>query len=86
VNDEGYGYFSEFEILTSTALLYFKERLPDIVILETGIGGKMDMTNVILNPLVSVITQIGFDHVDMLGDTLAKIAEAKAGIIKEGVP
>ena len=86
VNDEGYGYFSEFEILTSTALLYFKERSPDIVILETGIGGKMDMTNVILNPLVSVITQIGFDHVDMLGDTLAKIAEAKAGIIKEGVP
>ena len=86
VNDEGYGYFSEFEILTSTALLYFKERLPDIVILETGIGGKMDMTNVILNPLVSVITQIGFDHVDMLGDTLAKIAEAKAGIIKVGVP
>ena len=56
------------------------------MILETGIGGKMDMTNVILNPLVSVITQIGFDHVDMLGDTLAKIAEAKAGIIKEGVP
>ena len=86
VNDEGYGYFSEFEILTSTALLYFKERSPDIVILETGIGGKMDMTNVILNPLVSVITQIGFDHVDMLGDTLAKIAEAKAGIIKVGVP
>ena len=86
VNDEGYGYFSEFEILTSTALLYFKEQSPDIVILETGIGGKMDMTNVILNPLVSVITQIGFDHVDMLGDTLAKIAEAKAGIIKEGVP
>lgn len=86
VNDEGYGYFSEFEILTSTALLYFKERSPDIVILETGIGGKMDMTNVILNPLVSVITQIGFDHVDMLGNTLSKIAEAKAGIIKEGVP
>lgn len=86
VNDEGYGYFSEFEILTSTALLYFKEQSPDVVILETGIGGKMDMTNVILNPLVSVITQIGFDHVDMLGNTLAKIAEAKAGIIKEGVP
>ena len=86
VNDEGFGYFSEFEILTSTALLYFKEQAPDIVILETGIGGKMDMTNVISNPLVSVITQIGFDHVDMLGDTLSKIAEAKAGIIKDGVP
>ena len=86
VNDEGLGYFSEFEILTSTAFLYFKEQSPDIVILETGIGGKMDMTNVISNPLVTVITQIGFDHVDMLGDTLPKIAEAKAGIIKEGVP
>ena len=86
VNDEGFGYFSEFEILTSTALLYFLEQTPDIVILETGIGGKMDMTNVISNPLVSVITQIGFDHVDMLGDTLPMIAEAKAGIIKAGVP
>ena len=86
VNDEGFGYFSEFEILTSTALVYFKEQSPDIVILETGIGGKMDMTNVISHPLVSVITQIGFDHVDMLGDTLAEIAEAKAGIIKEGIP
>lgn len=86
VNDEGFGYFSEFEILTSTALVYFKEQSPDIVILETGIGGKMDMTNVISHPLVSVITQIGFDHVDMLGDTLAEIAETKAGIIKEGIP
>ena len=86
VNDEGFGYFSEFEILTSTALVYFKEQSPDIVILETGIGGKMDMTNVISHPLVSVITQIGFDHVDMLGDTLVEIAEAKAGIIKEGIP
>ncbi|ASS38570.1 hypothetical protein AXF17_07250 [Mogibacterium pumilum] len=86
VNDEGFGYFSEFEILTSTALMYFKEQSPDIVILETGIGGKMDMTNVISNPLVSVITQIGFDHVDMLGDTLTEIIEAKAGIIKEGIP
>ena len=55
VNDEGLGYFSEFEILTSTAFLYFKEQSPDIVILETGIGGKMDMTNVISNPLVTVI-------------------------------
>lgn len=86
VNDEGFGYFSEFEILTSTALIYFKEKSPDIVILETGIGGKMDMTNVISRPLVSVITQIGFDHVDMLGDTLTEIAEAKAGIIKESIP
>lgn len=83
---EGYGYLAEFEILTATALLYFKEQAPDIVILESGIGGRIDMTNVISEPLVTVITEIGFDHVGMLGDTLAEIAVAKAGIIKNGVP
>lgn len=86
LNDEGFGYLSEFEILTATAFIYFSKNSPDFVILETGIGGRIDMTNVIKKPLVTIITEIGFDHTSMLGETLAEIAMAKAGIIKPSVP
>lgn len=79
------GGFSQFEILTAAALLYFAECGADYAVVETGIGGLLDCTNII-TPEVSVITRIGLDHVDILGDTITKIAGHKAGIIKPGVP
>lgn len=77
---------TEFEVVMATAFLYFKSMNPDIVILEVGMGGIGDATNVIEQPLASVITSIGFDHMHVLGDTLAEIAVNKAGIIKKGCP
>ncbi|HEX3602130.1 MAG TPA: folylpolyglutamate synthase/dihydrofolate synthase family protein, partial [Lacipirellulaceae bacterium] len=74
-----------FEITTAMALLYFVERQADSVVLEVGLGGRLDSTNVCL-PAVSVITSISFDHTRQLGNTLAAIAREKAGIIKPGVP
>ena len=74
---------SMFEIDTLIMSVYFKESNIDYGIIETGIGGRLDCTNIFNNPLVSVITTIGFDHIDRLGDTLDKIAYEKAGIIKE---
>ena len=73
---------SEFEFITVIAFLHFKTQNCDIVILETGIGGRLDATNVIVKPLCSVITKIDFDHSEILGDTLEKIAFEKCGIIK----
>lgn len=75
-----------FERWTAIAYLYFKEHEPDYVILEVGLGGRLDLTNTIQSPLVTAITQIGLDHTSELGRTIFKIAEEKAGIIKEGVP
>ena len=75
---------SQFEMLTALAMLYFAERQCDIVVMECGMGGLKDATNVIGTPELAVITRIGIDHRDYLGDTLAEIAEAKAGIIKPG--
>ncbi|SFC47887.1 dihydrofolate synthase / folylpolyglutamate synthase [Alkalibacterium subtropicum] len=72
-----------FEILTAVALLYYKEQKCDIVVLEAGIGGRLDATNTIPVPEVAIITSIGMDHTKMLGNTLEKIAGEKAGIIKE---
>ncbi len=66
------------------ALLYFKEQQCDVVILETGLGGRLDSTNAVGVPIVSVITKIGFDHTTILGNTLTEIAKEKAGILKEG--
>ncbi len=74
-----------FETVTALALQYFREQNVDIVVWETGLGGRLDATNVV-TPLVSVITNIGYDHMQYLGNTLAEIAAEKAGIIKPGVP
>jgi len=74
-----------FEVTTAIALLHFVERRVDAAILEVGLGGRLDSTNVCL-PAVSVITSISFDHMKQLGNTLASIAREKAGIIKPGVP
>ncbi|AEV69173.1 folylpolyglutamate synthase/dihydrofolate synthase [Acetivibrio clariflavus DSM 19732] len=75
-------YPTEFEIVTAIAFEYFYEMNCDIVVLEVGLGGRFDATNVINEALVSVITTISYDHMDRLGDTLEKIAFEKAGIIK----
>lgn len=75
---------TQFEIWTAAAFFYFKEKMCDIVVLETGLGGARDATNVILSPIASVITRIAADHTEYLGDTLEEIALQKAGIIKRG--
>lgn len=75
---------SQFEISTAIAFLYFKTQSCDIVVLEVGMGGSLDSTNVIKAPELAVICNIGLDHTDFLGSTLAEIAENKAGIIKPG--
>lgn len=78
-------YPSFFEFLNAMAFLFFKEEQVDIAIIETGLGGELDSTNII-SPLASVITTIGKDHEHILGNTLAQIAKAKAGIIKKNTP
>ncbi len=75
---------TEFELVTAIAMEYFARHACDIVILEVGMGGEFDSTNIIRTPEAAVITNIGLDHVEVLGDTLEKIAQAKAGIIKGG--
>lgn len=75
--------YSQFEITMAIAFLWYKREKCDIVVLETGIGGLLDSTNVIPSPLLSVITSISLDHMSILGDTVEKIAVQKAGIIKE---
>ena len=77
---------TEFEIVTAIAFCYFKDKECDFVILEVGLGGSGDSTNVITKPLLSIITSISYDHMDRLGNTLEEIAGEKAGIIKAGVP
>ena len=74
-----------FEITTSMAFLYFKEKKADFVVLEVGLGGRLDSTNVI-KPLISIITNVGIEHTEYLGNTLEEIAYEKSGIIKEGIP
>ena len=76
---------SFFELTTALAFKYFYEQKVDIAIIEVGLGGRLDCTNII-SPILSIITNISFDHTQFLGDTLAKIAVEKAGIIKKGVP
>ncbi|MDP2354792.1 MAG: folylpolyglutamate synthase/dihydrofolate synthase family protein [Beijerinckiaceae bacterium] len=75
-----------FEITTAAAFLLFSETPADALLLEVGLGGRFDSTNVIERPLASVITPVSMDHLDFLGDTLGKIAFEKAGILKAGVP
>lgn len=82
---EGVEHPTEFEVSTALALLYFAKKRPDFVLMEVGLGGEIDSTNVV-HPLISVITHIGMDHMDYLGTTIEEIAQVKAGIIKEGIP
>jgi len=77
---------TEFELVTAIGFEYFKRQQCDVVVLEVGMGGELDSTNVIKNPLVSVITPLALDHTAILGATIEEIAKAKAGIIKEGCP
>jgi len=86
VDREGtYGELSTFELLTAAAFVYFQQSKVDFQVLETGLGGRLDATNVV-TPEVCVITSISLDHTEVLGDTIAKIAAEKAGIIKPGRP
>lgn len=75
-----------FEILTALAFLYFKKKKCDIVVLEVGLGGRLDATNIIKKPIVSVIMNIGLEHTQILGNTIQKIGKEKAGIIKDDCP
>jgi dihydrofolate synthase/folylpolyglutamate synthase len=74
-----------FDILTTAAFKFFSDESVDMAVIETGLGGRLDSTNVII-PEISVITEISFDHTHILGDTIEKIAEEKCGIIKDGTP
>src|SRR5205807_9123129 len=75
-----------FEITTAAAFLLFARHAADVLLLETGLGGRLDATNVVDHPLATVITPVSFDHAEFLGDTIGRIAVEKAGILKSGVP
>ena len=77
---------TEFELVTAIALKYFERHMCDYVVLECGLGGRLDSTNIVTSSVLTVITGIDFDHTAILGDTIEKIAYEKAGIIKEGIP
>ena len=83
---DGFDSPTEFEVITAIAFLYFAKKACDYVVLEVGLGGRGDSTNIIEKPLVSIITSISYDHMDRLGNSLEEIAGEKAGIIKAGVP
>jgi dihydrofolate synthase/folylpolyglutamate synthase len=83
--EEGFEHPTEFEVNTAMAFQYFYEENVDLVVVEVGLGGAIDSTNVI-KPLISIITNVAMDHMNYLGNTIAEIATVKAGIIKEGVP
>ncbi|MFC2316664.1 MAG: bifunctional folylpolyglutamate synthase/dihydrofolate synthase, partial [Selenomonas massiliensis] len=81
----GHEHPTQFEALTALAFLYFAEEQVDVAVIETGLGGLLDSTNVI-EPMLTIITNVAMDHADRCGGTLVGIAEHKAGIIQEGVP
>lgn len=83
---EGYAHPAYFELLFATGLLIFEAAEVEYLVLETGLGGRLDATNLVEHPVACVLTTISLDHMEYLGDTVAKIAGEKAGIIKEGVP
>ena len=85
VIEEGYNHPTEFEIITVLMFLYFATEEVDFAVVEVGLGGRLDSTNVI-TPILSVITSISFDHTNLLGNTLEEIAAEKAGIIKSCIP
>ncbi len=84
-SDPRLGPLTEFEVVTALALTYFSRQDVDLVVLEVGLGGRLDATNVV-DPLLSIITNISLEHTDVLGNTIEAIAAEKAGIIKEGRP
>lgn len=83
---EGMEHPTEFELITAIGFLYFAEEKVDIAVLETGLGGRLDSTNVIDKPVATGICSIGLDHCGVLGSTISEIAAEKAGIFKKGVP
>lgn len=85
MTSEGLVHPTPFEFETALAFLYFKEKKCDVVVLETGMGGETDATNIITTTMIAVLASISMDHMQFLGNTLAEIAKVKAGIIKEGV-
>ncbi len=84
--ESGYEHPTEFELITAAAFLYFKEKNCDYVVLEVGLGGTFDATNIINAPVLSIITSISLDHTDYLGNTVTEVAKNKCGIIKENCP
>ena len=86
MTSRGYCHPTVFEFVFLMAMVIFQEQKPDYVILETGLGGRLDTTNVIRRPLGCVITSISLEHTQYLGDSIEKIASEKAGIIKKGIP
>lgn len=86
IQADGHEAPTEFELITASAFLFYAQENCDLVILETGMGGRLDATNVVTQPLASIITALGYDHQDRLGTHLAEIAAEKAGIMKAGCP
>ncbi|GIS68771.1 MAG: hypothetical protein CM1200mP8_3290 [Chloroflexota bacterium] len=84
-NSRKYGGVTTFEMMTLLAIIYFAEKQVDLQVIEVGLGGRLDATNLV-NTEISVITPIGLDHVETLGPTISKIAREKAGIIKSKIP
>jgi len=82
-DDDG---FSFFEILTLLAFVYFRDKAVNVLLLEVGIGGRLDATNVIESPLLTVVMSVGMDHMEILGETIEEIAREDAGIVKENCP
>lgn len=83
---QGFEHPTEFELITAIAFLYFAEERVDVCVLETGLGGRLDSTNVIKEPLAAGICALGLDHCGVLGSTISEIASEKAGIFKKGAP
>ena len=83
---DGMDHPTMFEIETALSFLYFRDKKVDAVLLETGMGGRLDATNIVSRPVCTVIASIGYDHMQYLGNTITEIAGEKAGIIKEGCP
>lgn len=84
--EDGFAHPAYFELLFAMMLAIFRDRKVEYAVLETGLGGRLDATNVVEHPILTVLTSISLDHTEILGDTIAQIAWEKAGIIKEGVP
>ena len=86
MTEEGFEHPTEFELITALCFLYFAEKKVDVAVLEVGLGGRLDSTNVIKDPIVTAVCAIGYDHTDRLGTTISEIAGEKAGIFKSGCP